>query len=348
MATITGVDTYATFKVGSTHGTAVQGGSGDQLIFNSLSHSLNVTELSRVGLGSGQSFLNDAQAGATDPSLSVDMVPAYDNAAPVLVSTFMGTSGTPTEQNASEGDYLHTMTWSEASKFGTIAFETSTTEVIEYPSCYPTALTWTVENPPNYTTLAMDFLANGRVISSTTNTNASLASVTETDSEEVVVQQVDVFAINAQGGGALSGSDAVDITSAVLNLTRPLGTVREIRGAAGNSAPIRNGQPAGTLTVQFADLDALTYFTAQAAGTEYKAYLSVEGTQIGAGDNKSMIAYLPRLKIIQDPEYNVTDPGNNPHSVVFMVLAATANPTGMSDNLPYFTFTNERSTAYQS
>ena len=144
MATITGVDTRAGFKLGSTHGTAVACGAGDQLIFNSLTHSINAAELSRVGLGSGKSFQNDARAGAQDPAASVEMVPAYNNAAPVLVSTFMGTSGTPTEQNVGEGDYLHQMTWNNTAKFGTLAFESTTTTTMEYASMYPTSLTWLV------------------------------------------------------------------------------------------------------------------------------------------------------------------------------------------------------------
>jgi len=77
----------------------------------------------------------------------------------------------------------------------------------------------------------------------------------------------------------------------------------------------------------------------------YKGLFKVEGEQIGAGDNYTAAFYFPKLKVVESPQYELSDPGINPLTVVFKGLAADANPTGMDSVYPYAEFINERSTA---
>jgi hypothetical protein len=81
-----------------------------------------------------------------------------------------------------------------------------------------------------------------------------------------------------------------------------------------------------------------TYFTAAAAGTEYKAQIAVEGSQIGTGANRGLTAYFPRMKLITDPGYSLAGTGINEHVLVFDCIGAAANPTGMNDTNPYVEF----------
>ena len=346
MARITGGDMLIGYKTASTFGTAVQIGAGDGFSFDSLNHSTNPSELSSAPKGAGIAMLRDAIQGADAPSITVDAKPTYANGLTAAMADFFGTASSPSEQNVGEGDYLHRFTYNKTRQFGTLAFESSTTTVIEYTSAYPTGLRMVGGDVPNYLQTTIDFVSGSRDLSTSTNTNANMASATITDAEEVAIDHDDDFWINAEGGGALASGDQLDILSFDLNLTRPMNHTQEINGAAGLSAPETSGLFAGTLTVTLRGLTDHTYFTAADAGTKYKAKINIEGSQIASGDNRTMAMYMPRLVLIQDPQYNITEDGINPHVLTFMVLAAESTPTGMNDKYPYMELTNTVSSQY--
>lgn len=343
MATITGGNTDAGYKIASTFGTAVQAASGDKLVFDSLTHSTNPAELSYSGKGSGADMLTDAQQGALSPSVSLAMKGGYENAMPAILATFLGADSSTLQTDG----YQHRMTHSSTLAFGTVAFETSSTTVVEYPSAYVSDVTITAQNAPNYLDFSANFVCGDRELSTSVNTNANLASATLTDgtsTDNIVVDHDDDFWINSDSG-ALDSGDLVSITRYVLNLSRPKAYTREIKGSSGLSAPLSDGLMTGTLEIELASLADHTYFTAAAAGTTYKSSLTIEGTSYGT-DNRTFAIYLPLMKLIQDPEYNVTEDGNNPHVLRFQLLAASAAPTGMNDTTPYFEFINSKTAAY--
>jgi hypothetical protein len=122
-----------------------------------------------------------------------------------------------------------------------------------------------------------------------------------------------------------------------------------MKGAATsvNGIPRSSGNPPfmSDITVTFRNCNdaAYAYFAAQAAGTEYKADWTVVGDQIGSTGIYYQIARsFPRLKIIQFPQHPLSNSGDNPLTVVFKVLAAASNPTGMISTMPYSIWQNTR------
>jgi hypothetical protein len=153
--------------------------------------------------------------------------------------------------------------------------------------------------------------------------------------------------VNAQAGAALAAGDKVDVTNLEINFTYEQELVGEIRNSSGFGAPRASGTPPLTveITATLKELDLPTWYTAYEAGTEYKAELLITGPVLGSTTYKYRILF-PRLKIVSDPQYNLSTPGINEHVVVFRALVATAAPTGMPDIYPFIEITNERSTRY--
>ncbi|MCA9811713.1 MAG: hypothetical protein KC483_02500 [Nitrosarchaeum sp.] len=283
---------------------------------------------------------------AVAPTFSAKV--GFRNNIEYIFAQFFGTSSTPAEQTGSQSDYLTRLTFNDTlnAKWLTAAFSTSSTTTMEFPSLAVDSFTLNY-SPEQYLTADFTSIANNRVIGSSTNTNAILNALTAPSENEIVVEQSDFFAINAQGGGALSGSDKLtSVESVTLTLSKPQQTKALIKGSAGNGQTRATDLYQGQLTVVLDTFADNTYLTAADAGTEYKAMLELEGDQIGTGDNQKFGIYLPRLKLIEEPDYSLTSPGDNPHTLVFDCLVAASNPTGMSSTMPYIEYVNTISSAY--
>ena len=350
MASITGAATDAILKIGSTYGTATTGGAQDKLAFTGLTQSLGESVLEAIQLGSGVIMSKDATKGAIAPSVQVDMLVGPRNLADLIFFQFFQVAPATVEETGGQGDYRHRLTFTQAISYWlTLAFDADTANVIEYPSCAVRRITLAVNTVPGYLTLSAEMLANTRVISSTTNDASELAAATvPTDTELFAVAFEDDFQLNAQSGGALSTSDQVNITSYSLTLERPMEFVGEIRNATGNSQAIATDLLKGTLTIGLKEKADQTWFTANDAETAYKSKLIVEGTQIAAGGNRAIRVFIPRMKLIQSPEYNLTDPGVNPMTLTFQLFGAESAPTGMDSVYPYVEFVNTRSSVLSS
>lgn len=354
MAVLDGANTDAVLvlsAVSDDYGTAnAATASADKLVCESLASSENPEELELNSIGSGQTMSSDSTRGNVAPSVSIEMVGGYHNAFTKIWAQFLGTSGAPTEQNNPEGDYLHQMTVNSTlnNVFATVAYESSSTTVREFPSVTFSDLTFTAENPASYVRLSASGLADELELSTSTNTNAVVGAAGEEDTERIVIDPADEFLINGQASGALTTStDRLEITSYSLSLSRPQNFASEIKGSAGNAEPLSGGLMTGTLTITLADSNDNTYEAAAQAGTEYKCSLKMEGSQIGSGDNKKFEIFIPRMKPTE-VSYDLSGPGQNGKTIVFKVLAASANPTGMDSTLPYVEFTNEYDSAYIS
>lgn len=344
MTAITGSDTSLILKQATTEGTAVQGGATDKIILESAAPSISVTVGESNNIGAGYSMLKGVDKLQTDVTISINQQARYQDAGlSRIMALFLGAVAAPAEQTVGEGDYLHRITHSAtADKLCTIAYDGSASEPIEYPTCRPTQVTIETGNTPGYLTYTAEFIANDQDITSPVNTSASLAAAT-VEGDRKIVHSVTAGSlwINAQAGGALSSGDAINPDTVSIYYTKPKTKINTF----GNSTVIKDGLFDSTITLTFPSLTALTWFTANNAGTEYKALFKVEGEQIGAGENYTSAFYFPKLKIVEAPDYGLSDPGINPLTVVFKGLAADANPTGMDDDYPYAEFINERSTA---
>ena len=351
MGRIVGSNAKVGYTSGSTLGTAVALSTGDLICHDGLTQAKSFERQEAASLGCGLAMLKDIKRGAETIDLSISTTPQFNCAEMQMLADFMGDAVAGSEQNASEGDYLHVIHYSATRRFGTLAAQASdstSAKVLEFPSTYFKSVTIQPKGVPGYLMMDFEMLATDRELATAVNTWSTINSATRTSDEQVeVLKDADVW-LNTQAGGALSSSDKVNIKSFTFTLTRDLEPSNEITGSATDGAPLDVGYMSGVLTLELAGLDNFDYYTYAEAETALKCLLAFEGSQIGAGDNKSFKIYIPRMKLIDDPQYNLTEPGLNPHILVFEVLAATTTPTGMSYVLPYFELTNEFTGDYVS
>lgn len=346
MAILSGARTNAILQSAPTWGTAVQGGAGDKLRAE-ISPNFNVEALQLRQIGSGVAMIEDVIRGNLKPSIGLTLDAGYRNCLDILIAHFMGTSGAPVEQTASQADYKHTITFNPTlnPKWLTHAYETSTTTVIEYPSCAVRSLGLSLNDAPGILEATAELIANNVVISSTVNTNASLQGATNTDVEPIAYSFDDTFRMNAASGSTLSGSDQFNIVGFALNLTRPQECQGEIRAAAGNASPVETGLFEGTLQITMSSVIDHTRFSEWLAETAMKCSLNIQGTQIGSGVNKAITINIPRMKYEAEPNYSIAGPGVNPYTATFRIIKAQSNPSGMTSTYPYFEMINGLSTS---
>ena len=354
MAALSGVNTAAALKINTAatnYGTAGAFATGDKIIAR-ISPAFNAEELVASAIGSGNRGAKiDITQGNTDPRVTLEGEAGYENGFDRLLALFMGATASPAEQNGGQGDYLHRITFNDTPNpnYGTFAFESSSSTVIEMPSCSVTELTIRQDAFKDFLRYSATLLGNNVLFASTTNNNAAINSTATLADSELAVAGFDAdFWLNAQSGGALSSGDQLDITSLNLSLQIPQSHVGEARGAAGHGQPRQDDGVLGTLQITFKENADNTYHTAWSAETTYKCRYGIEGTQIGSGDNKTIAIYCPRLKMINAPVYGISSGGFNPVTLTFEILQASANPTGLNDVLPYVDLTNERTTVYNS
>lgn len=349
MASITGAQTKAGVKIASTWGTAVACGAGNSFA-GEISPTFNVSEITSRQIGSGAYMLSTATRGSVIPTISLTADLGYRNNCDVLLAQFMGTSGAPTEVTIGQSDYKHTLTFNSTlnAKYVTLAFESSSATTMEFPTCAVTSVGIATTAVPGYLDFTAELLANTVELSSSTNTNATLANCTFTEGtpELVAVDLVDKFRTNAQSGSAVGSGDQYNITGFNLSLNRPQEVIAEIKGSAGNSAPLATDLFDGTFSIDVKELADHAYYTIWSAETARKALIQIEGTQIGTGTNKSFSIYLPRMLLVTEPTYALTDQGTNTLSMEFRLLKAATAPTGMTaSTYPYFEIVNGLSTS---
>lgn len=349
MPALSGKQKKIGIATGSTFGTAVA--ATNLIPVDNFTMSKGSSRLEDNPAGINYAMLEDVDFGNINPSASIAMKLGYNNHWPFFAAQMFGTSPAPTEQTVGQGDYLHVMTLNITTlnaKYLTLAELSTSTLVREYPSAVVTDLVVNFNAPRSYVTSDISMLGNNLVLNSSTNTNAAGVGVgTIGTLNQAILELADSFLINAQAGAALSSpTDKVNITGLTVTYSKPQRTIPEAKGSVGNSDFVADGNFSCLLAVSFKQLDDFTWFNAQAAGTEYKAKIIVDGAQIGTGLNNSLTLFFPRLKIVEDPEHNITGPGIDPQTVVFEALQATASPSGMSSVYPYLELVNTRSTTY--
>jgi hypothetical protein len=348
MAAKSGSNTSAICQIATTWGTAVAGGAGDKLAAE-ITPNFNVTELTKREVGTGNNMVTSGTKGNIKPSLGITMDIGCRNTFDVMLAQFMGTAAAPSEVNVGQGDYKHTITYSTTlnGKYVTIAYESASATVHEFPTCAVRSVTIKSTTIPGYIEGNLELIADSVALSTSTNTNAVLAAATEgTGNELFTADFVDYFWAATQSSGSLSSSNVREITSFELTLTRPQELPNEMKGASGNSAPRSAGMGLeGSLKVNLIELVDHTWYTVWNAETVYKAKLGFEGSQIGSGANKALYAYLPGIMLLKEPNYALVSPGINAVSLDFKLTKAASNPTGMSSTYPYFELINNLSTS---
>lgn len=348
MTSIAGAQISAAVKVATTYGTAVSVGAGNKIAAE-ITPNFNVEELQARMIGTGRLMTDFATIGNFKPTIGLSMDAGYRNNMDVLLAQLFGTSGAPSEQTAGQADYLHTITFNSTlnAKYVTFAHETASATVYEYPSAAVRSFTISLDDAPGILNFDAELLANNVVLTSPTNNNAAIqaATFTETNVERIQYSFDDTFRLNASTGGALSGSDQLNITSYSLTLTRPQEIIGEIKGSVGNGQPRSEGLFEGTLTLGLKELTDHTFQTYWSAGTGLKCALNIQGTQIGSGVNKAITINIPKMQLVTEPQYPITSEGVNPVTLTFKLLYTSSAPTGMSSTYPYITIVNGLSTS---
>lgn len=347
MAQHTGADTNSGIDIASTWGTAVALGTGDKLVAE-YSPNWNSQQLTPRNHGSGRKMIETSTRANYEPIVTLTGDAGYQNNLDKIIAVFMGTSSTPSEQNASQADYLtrYTLSAGIPSKYLTYAVESSSGTVHEYPTSVVRSLTITAQ-PNSYLQWSAELMADSVVLSSTENDNSEITATTLTDDELIDCSFSDEFRVNSQGGAALDTDDGIELVSLEANYISAMSFVPEMRGAAGNSVPSLDGiRLEGTVTLTFQGKDDHTWDTYWNSSTVLKGQIEFEGTQIGTGDNKRLGLFYPGLVVEQAPQYAVTSEGINQMTVVCRMIAAASNPTGMNDTHPYFETTNGLTTSY--
>lgn len=346
MTAVSGMLSNAIYKIGATFGTAVSGGSGNKLLAE-ISPNFNVDEVTARMMGSGKAMMDTVTRGNLKPTVDITMDARYQDCMGFILAQFMGTAGAPTEVTGGQGDYKHTITFNTSmnAKWGTLAYDTSNATLLEYPSCATTSISFKLSDAPGIIEFNASLLANNVLTTGATNTNGSMASATLGNIEPIAYNFDDTFRMNANSGGSLGGGDQYNITGFELNLSRPQEMIGEIKAAVGNSQPIETGLFEGTITLTVKSLVDHTKFAEWLAETPQKCSLNIQGTQIGSGTNKTLAINIPKMQLVQEPDYKLASEGINPLTLTYRILQATANPTGMSSTWPYFELTNNLSTS---
>jgi hypothetical protein len=344
MTAKTGADIKIGVALSSVWGQATECGAGDLWQVEGLPSNKNVTELMANDIGGGVDMVKTVEAGRTNPTVgAVPFKMQYEGPSLDLTALFMGAAGTP----ATSGDgEKHTITYDadRTDLYATVAWQATSDEAFEMPTGLPTSLTITAGNAPDYLRGSIELLGNNILYSDTTNTTTTLEDCTLEDANLIVIKPEDEFRINAQAGGALATGDKICVTGVTIALQRGQELVPEICGVAGNGEPRAAGEMPfiGDVTVTFKNLADATYFEAQEDGTEYKLQLHIVGPLIAGTTYYGWDFFAPRVKVVASPSYDISSTVQNPYTVVFKCLAATANPTGMDSTLPYFEVVNTK------
>jgi len=346
MASITGANTGLAISLSNTFDTVIAPSTGQKVQVDNINQGRGLTELSESPIGSGLSMQQDSDIGDYKPTVSITKTVRSDDSGIAILAPFFGQEAVAVTGSGSIHSFTHQGT--SITNFINLGIAPDTASVIEYINGVCTKLNFKL-NPNDYMKSSIDLLFTEQRITGTIFTNANITSATEVSGRKnFVVRPAHYVRLNAQAGSALANGDAIAITEAEVNLIKDRELVGEIRGATGYGAPRVSGNPpfSAELMVTFKTLADLTYFTAVNAGTEYKADLVVQGDLISGSTYNMFIIMLPRLKIVTDPDFNVTDPGENPLKVRFKSLVATSVPSGMTSVYPSINVINSRATKY--
>lgn len=342
----TGSNTHLGITLSSTFDTVVAAGSGHKVQVDNINHAKGLTELTESPIGSGLSMQQDTATGDFNPTVSISKTFRDLDQGIALISAFLGK-----ETAAATGSgYVHSISHNAYSitAYANLAFTPDSANCIEYVNGVVTKLGLTV-NPNDYVKSTFDLLFTDQKITGTTNTAATLSAASEVSGRQnFIARPAHYVRMNAQGGAALTNSDAIAVTNVEITMSKDMELVGEIRGASGYSAPRFSGSPQFSCDVKltFKNLQDLTYFTAVNAGTEYKLDIVIQGNLISGSTYRQLELLIPRAIIVTDPDFNVTNPGDNELTITLRALVATSVPSGMFDTYPHVKVTNSRSTTY--
>jgi hypothetical protein len=174
------------------------------------------------------------------------------------------------------------------------------------------------------------FIGTKEVVDSAINTSTQVSALTfPTQGMRAFFKQLS-FRINAQSGGALSGSDAVSITDLKFKYEQPLDELF-IAGQDYLIEPEDNDYPEISLDITFARLDSTSedYIGYHRDNTSLKADMTLTGASLAA-TNYKLLFQFPNLIVAAAPVEFKGGAENVSPSVTLKAYKAAAAPTGMT------------------
>lgn len=277
-----------------------------------------------------------------------------------IVYAFLGAQSAPVEQTGGEGDYLHVGSLQDNTEIiQTMVWTPEDDEVIEIPS-----IKW---NQISFTLPAADvgtFTANGTANVIVDNANAvnSFADIATLGFPVSFYEPVCIgganhyFRIDDYSDSiALTNADDKEIISATITLTRSFFTQYSLRGAQTFNTPLPRDQAQIVGTLEFtldeidsSVLDGITEWLNN--DTKKQAEIFIDGSQIGAGVNRSFKWQFPYLQPMASMPSNYGIQGANvfptPVFSYDMLKAETAAAGITATDYMTFSAITERATSY--
>lgn len=257
----------------------------------------------------------------------------------LLFAALAGSASVGAEITASQGDYLHTISFAaDHSKFLCIPFETETDVVGEITSGKISSATFTgTEN--GALMLAVQGIGSAHIISGASTDNAELNAITllDTTAEPMIFNGANAYMRIADysTGTALDSGDNVPWTSFSLALNRPLTPYWAVRGALSDQTyePYQSALTSGVLTVTLAHIDdSETDLQARLiAGAKSMIEIFTDGAAIGTGSARSIKLQIPYATILSVSGYGIGGQAAlQQPSATFQLGTAPTAPAGMS------------------
>lgn len=278
-------------------------------------------------------------------SITCDMT--YNGLWVQLLAAFMGTTtASPAETTVGEGDYAHNidLASSNTGKFVTLAFKVEDDYALEIPSFKVTSVS--ITQPTNGVGQITFNGIGSRIVdnASVTNSIADINALSYPTYEECVLGntnhylRIDTYSTVS----SLTNSDDKKILSYTLSLSRPLNPRFALRGADSKYTiePLQLGVTTGTLAFQMAEIDnsQIDGIVEWLAATKKMAEIFIDGTQIGAGVNRSFKFQMPYMELAGAMPTGYDVPSNNAlmqPTFTYNLLAASAAPSGMTGVTKY-------------
>lgn len=305
-----------------------------------------------VGCGGVSGFGTEKSLGTVTPSVSLEGDVGFSNGFDRILAQFMGASSVPAVTGT--GGYKHILTFAPTSNlyFGTFAFETSSSDILELKSTFATRVGFTMDKVRNYIRWSADLLGNAIECDSalSVNSNADLQGLTAIDKELVLPQCTSKFLMkkildNGSDTALNTTTDIFKITSFDLQMENPLEVIPEMTGTD-CSKPVEQGARVGTLTLGVKEHtnNKNASFCNFLAGDYYMADFKVLGSALGAAF-KTLNWRMPKM-ILDSVDYSVTDPGVNPVTLTFTLLDSKNLMPGFTTTGVEYEVINKRATRY--
>lgn len=324
-------------------------------------------ESNTIGCGGASGFGTECTLGNFENRYALSHDLGYQTGFDRILAQFFGTVDSVdlagavvaagTELNPGEGDYRHRFTMNPMTnqRFGTFAYEGSDTTVFELVSTYTERVQVSMESARDLVTWEADLVINDVIVDGVglTNDNADLRGLNFVDNETVQASTEHRFLLKQildDGTDTVALDPTTDLFCIVdleLELERDLEVLPEMCGGTGGE-PIDQDRPVGTLTVSIREHEDNALAIAWRKNQKFSASWAWLGTQIGGGAFKEFSVGLPKLCLVTNPAYNITEEGRNSVTLVFKVLDSANDIPGFDSRSPEINITNRRAGAYLS